>query len=75
MGGRSDVETLPESANSEDGARWERRKNAAAMTKIKPNPVRSHHLYLLSGSGVSIGAPNPMPGLVSVAGAVEGAVG
>ncbi len=45
------------------------------MMKIKPNPVRSHHLYLLSGSGVSIGSPNPMPGFVSVAGAVEGAVG
>src|SRR6478609_10685439 len=37
------------------------------MTSRRPTPERIHHLYLLRGSGVSMGLPRPPPGRLSSA--------
>ena len=42
-----------------------RKKKPAAIAKITAKPPRIHHLYLSSGSGVSMGLAKPIPGRVS----------
>src|SRR5882724_3670255 len=43
------------------------RRNPAAAARRRPMPAMIHHLYLESGSGVSIGLPRPPPGRLSLA--------